>query len=306
MRTRKWLSVLGVMAFATSGGAAGGWVVLDFGRCRDQQLCSQSDQLFGVVRPLEESSTGDIGGVLAEADPTKLVTLAKGLHARVLSAQQDLGSNIDMMTLWPNDANPTHLIACNEQGATDPGVQRINLVTGAVETMITGLISCDPIRRTAWGTIIVGEEVTDGWLVEIIKPLQVLGVSFDRASGTASGGTGAANVIGRTAVGHLAFEGLALLPNGVLYYGDENRPLNGNPGGAYFKFIPTTPWAGGTIASLGQSPLAGGKVYGLRLGKRSGNTDYGQGTNTGQGTWIEVVSANNSLLRNATTSLKLT
>jgi len=305
MHTRRWLVGLGVMALAASVGAAAGWD-FDFGLFRDHQLNAHSEQVYGVVEPLEASSTESIGGVLAEADPTRLVTLAKGLHARVLSAQHNLGAKIDMMTLWPNNVNPTHLIACNEQGATDPGVQRINLVTGEVETMITGLISCDPVRLTAWGTIIVGEEVTDGWLVEIINPLQVSGVSFNRATGTASGGTGAANVIGRTAMGHLAFEGLALLPNGVLYYGDENRPLNGIPGGAYFKFIPTTPWAGGTIANLSQSPLTGGKVYGLRLGKRSSNTDYGQGTNTGQGTWIEVANANNTLLRNVTTSLKLT
>ena len=305
MHTRRWLVVVGVVAFATSAGAVGGWN-FNFGLFRDHQLSVHSEQVFGVGQPLDESSTESIGGVLVEADPTALVTLATGLHAHVVSAAANLGPSIDMMVLWPNDANPTHLIACNEQGAADPGVQRINLTTGAIDTMISGLVSCDPVRRTAWGTVVVGEEATDGWLIEIINPLQVSGVAFNRATGTASGGSGAANVVGRPALGHLAFEGLALLPNGVLYYGDENRPLNGNPGGAYFKFIPTTPWPGGTITSLSQSPFTAGKVYGLRLGKRSGNTDYGQGTNTGQGTWIEVVNANNASLRTATTTLKLT
>src|SRR4029450_11580370 len=92
----------------------------------------------------------------------------------------------------------------------------------------------------------------------------------------------------RRAPGRLSFEGLALYPNGVLYYGDENRPNVGTPGGAYFKFIPTTPWPGGVISNLGQSPLVSGTVHGLRLGKRSGNTDYGQGSNTGLGTWGPV------------------
>jgi secreted PhoX family phosphatase len=303
MQIRNWLIAAGVVGFAGSAAAFGGF---DFGLFRDHQLEAHSEQVFGVAQALDASSTEDIGGVLANADPTALVTLAKGLRAHVVSAQPGLGANIDMMALWPDDANPTHLIACNEQGAAEPAVQRIRLANGAVGTMMSGLISCDPVRRTPWGTIVVGEEVTDGWLVEIINPLQTTGVSFNRASGTASGGTGAANVIGRTAVGHLAFEGLALLPNGVLYYGDENRPLNGTPGGAYFKFIPTTPWAGGTVASLSQSPLTGGKVYGLRLGKRSGNTDYGQGTNTGQGTWIEVLNANNAGLRALGATLKLT
>src|SRR4029079_8057366 len=146
------------------------------------------------------------------------VTLAKGLHARVLSARPDLAPNIDMMALWPTASNPTHIIACNEQATSEPGVQRIRIADGVVETILTGTTSCDPVRRTAWGTIVVGEEDTNGWLIEIINPLQTTGVTFNRATGTASGGTGAANVIGRTAVGHLAFEGLGLYPNGVLYY----------------------------------------------------------------------------------------
>ena len=108
---------------------------------------------------------------------------------------------------------------------------------------------------------------------------------FNRTAGILTGAN-AANVTTRPALGDLAFEGLALLPNGVLYYGDENRPLNGNPGGAYFKFIPSTPWPGGTAGNLAQSPLAAGSIFGLRLAKRNGNTDYGQGSNTGLGTWI--------------------
>jgi secreted PhoX family phosphatase len=46
-------------------------------------------------------------------------------------------------------------------------------------------------------------------------------------------------------------------------------------------------------------------VFGLRLGKRSGNTDHGQGSNTGLGTWIEVLNASNALLRTAAANLKL-
>jgi len=305
MDTRRGLIALAIVGFTTSATAVGSWS-LNFGLYRDNQLRAHSQQLFGVGKPLEASSTEDIGGVLAEADPRKLVTLAGGLRVDVLSAQASLGPNVDMMALWPDDSNPTHLILCNEEGEAEPGVQRVRLATGAVETIMSGLDSCDPVRRTEWGTILVGEETDDGWVLEIIKPLDTTGVTFNRATGTASGGTGAANVAGRPAVGHLAFEGLALLPNGVLYYGDENRPLNGTPGGSYFKFIPTTPWSGSKITDLSQSPLSSGKVYGLRLGKRSSNTDYGQGTNTGQGTWIEVVDANNANLRAAAATLKLT
>jgi hypothetical protein len=304
MYTRKWLIALGIVGFATSAAAFGGF---DFGLFRDHKLDANSHLLFGTGDPVEASSTDSVHKLVAEADPTSLVTLAKGLHAHVLASSASLGSNIDMMALWPNDRNPTHLIACNEQGTAEAGVQRIRLFDGLVETILTGTSSCDPVRRTAWGTVLIGEEVGGtGWLMELINPLATTGVQFDRVAGTFSGGTGASNLVTRPAVGHLAFEGLALYPNGVLYYGDENRPATGTAGGAYFKFIPASPWTGRRITDLSQSPLADGKVYGLRLGKRSGNTDYGQGTNTGLGVWVEVVGANGADLRTRASTLKLT
>ena len=42
------------------------------------------------------------------------------------------------------------------------------------------------------------------------------------------------------------------------------------------------------IGGLEDSPLASGSIYGLRLGLRSGGTDYGQGTETGLGQWVPV------------------
>jgi hypothetical protein len=274
---------------------------------RRHHFDDHSEQLFGINKPVPASSTESIGAVEADADPTKLVTLAKGLHARVLTDRANAGPNIDMMALWPNDVRPTHIIACNEEGTTAPGLQRIRLSDGFVETILTGTNSCDPVKRTAWGTILFGEEDTTGWLLEIINPLGATNVLFDRVTGFVSGGVGSANIVTRPALGHLAFEGLALLPNGVLYYGDENRPLNGTGGGAYFKFIPSTPWAGSApITNLTQSPLAAGVVYGLRLGKRNGSTDYGQGSNTGLGTWVPVPQGSIGSLRTAAATLKLT
>lgn len=305
MHKRKGLIAGAIVACATTAAAFAG---ADFGLFRDQQLDAHSEQLFGVNEAVEASSTESIDSATANADPTRLVTLAKGLTARVVSALPNTPANVDQMALWPNDQNPSYLIACNEQETTDPALVRIRLLDGAVQTMVTGLTSCDPVRRTAWGTIVFGEETTNGWLLELINPLDVNHVLFDRGSGMlvdTVGGSGAANVVTRPAVGHLSFEGLALYPNGVMYYGDENRPLNGAPGGAYFKFIPTTPWTGGNVSSLSQSPLASGKVYGLRLGKRSGNTDYGQGSNTGLGTWAPIDPASIGNLRAAAATLKL-
>jgi len=97
---------------------------------------SDSEQLFGIVSPVDASSTDSIDAVTADADPTKLVTLAKGLSAHVLSAQSNLGPNIDQMVLWPAGPNPTHIIACNEEGTAQPGLQRVRLSDGLAQTIM--------------------------------------------------------------------------------------------------------------------------------------------------------------------------
>jgi len=305
MSTRKILFALGAVLFVAISAAA--VATFDFGEFRDNQLDAHSVQLFGIVTPVGASSTESISAADANSDPSRIVTLAKGLHARALSASATLPPNVDMMVLWPNDTNPAYLIGCNEEGPAQVGVFRLRLSDGAISTILSGTNSCDPVRRTAWGTLVVGEESGNtGWLIEIINPTATTNVVFNRGAGTFSGGD-AGNLTVRPAVGRLSFEGLALYPNGLLYYGDENRPGTGTPGGAYFKFIPTTPWTSGTITSLSQSPLASGTVYGLRLGKRSGNTDYGQGSNTGKGIWVPIPGGgNNADLRAFTASLKLT
>jgi secreted PhoX family phosphatase len=299
---------LAIAGVATSAAADGGLGNFDFGLWKELETRLTSFQLFGVLAPVKDSSPASIDAATAEAHPAALVTVATGLRARVVSATAQLGPNIDMMAPWPDAVHPTHLIACNEEGAPQPGLQRIRLSDGTVETILTGTISCDPVRATPWGTVIAGEENgATGWLLEIANPLGTTGVAFDRVAGTTSGGVGAENVVVRPALGRLAFEGIALYESGVMYYGDENRPGMGAAGGAYFKFVPSHPWTGGPpLTDLSQSPLADGQVYGLRLGKRSGSTDYGQGSNTGLGSWIAVTPSFDANLRAAAASLKLT
>jgi secreted PhoX family phosphatase len=296
---------LTALGLATCSAVAAADPHFDLGQFRESQLQAHSRQLFGIIAPVRSASTASVDAAVAEAHPLSMLTLARGLRARVVSSQTDLGANIDMMALWPNADEPTHLIVCNEQGATNPGVQRVNIATGAVETILTGTTSCDPVKVTPWGTVVIAEENgSSGRMFEILDPLHTTGVTINNADNSTSD---EAHVVYRPAVGKLSFEGVAIYPNGVMYYGDENRPSNGTAGGAYFKFIPSALWEGGAaIADLGDSPLADGQVYGLRLGKRSGNTDYGQGTNTGLGTWVMV---NNSLgadLRAEAAALKLT
>ncbi len=283
----------------------------DFGLFRDSSLASKSQQLFGISMPLASSSTSSVSQQVATNNPAKLVTLAQGLTAKVVSTGS-AGPNIDQMVLWPNSQNPQWLIACNEQEEGDPGLQRINLATGAATTIVTGTLDCDPVRTTAWGTIVFGEEAgggpAGGRLYELMDPLGTTGVTLDRTTGVFSGGTGAANLTALPALGRLSFESLALYANGLLYYGDENRPSAGTAGGAYFRFVPSHPYdpSDGPITDLADSPLQDGSISGLRLGKRSGNTDYGQGTNSGLGAWIAVPSAPDPDLRAQAAALKLT
>jgi secreted PhoX family phosphatase len=157
------------------------------------------------------------------------------------------------MVLWPSAANAQYLIACNEEGTAQPGLQRINIATGAAATIVTGTTVCDPVRQTPWGTILFGEEngggPTGGRMYELVDPVGTTGVTLDRTTGLFTGGTGATNLTARPALGRLSFEGLGILPNGVTYYGDENRPSAGTAGGAYFKFVPTSLYTRPTVRS---------------------------------------------------------
>ena len=288
--------VVGVVALVAVVGAALGAYFDDWGLDRQTQMENKSHTLFGFGQPLTESSTVNLNQAQAQANPAGLITVAKGLKVGVVSAGK-AAPNIDQMILWPK-ANPTYIIGCNEEGDADPALQKISLATGAATTIATGIDDCDPVRATPWGTVLFGEEAGSvGAMYELIDPLNVVGASINNATGvTAAPYT---NSIQRVnALGFLSFEGLAILPNGVTYYGDELGPSNGTPAGAYYKFVPTTPWTGsGTISSLSQSPYNAGKVYSLRVGQGSNS---GQGDAYGIGTWsflASLTSASSQQLR---------
>src|SRR5262245_32904090 len=158
---------------AAASAAVAGVGGLDFGLLREDQAASHSQQLFGITSAVEASSTESVHLADANADPTSLITVAKGLQVHVLTAQPNAGANIDQMVLWPNDQNPTHLIVANEEDANKPALQRIRLSDGLVETILTGTDDSDPVRRTPWGTILLGEETTagDGWVIYIANSI---------------------------------------------------------------------------------------------------------------------------------------
>jgi secreted PhoX family phosphatase len=271
---------------------------LDFGQQTQRELADHANQLFGVKKPIGASSTVDLNEAQALANPAALVTVAKGLKAKVVSAG-NAAPNLDQMVLWPA-SHPTHIIAINEEGATEPSLQNINLETGVATTIVTGTDSGDPIRITPWGTILFGEEAGDtGAMYELIDPLSVEGATIDRTSGTSS----SPKIRRVTALGFNSFEGLAILPNGVTYYGNELSANAGAPGGAYYKFVPASPWAGGApITSLDQSPYASGSIFALRVGTTGNN---GQGFQYGRGSW-QSIAGNGVALRPLAVAVKAT
>ena len=276
---------------------------IDFGSFVQDQLRDHSEQLFGIRHPLSKSALGPYIGT----DNTQAIQVADGLRVSLVSSS--VASAADQIAFWPNDEHPTHVFVCDEETSV-PAVQRVSLSgppATNTTTIVTGLSSCDPVRRTPWGTILIGEEAGNtGGLYELINPMSVntpINVS-DRNKGTTSDPL---HFVKRQAVGSLSFESLAVEEDGTIIYGDELAPSGGTAGGGIYKFVPAIPFTGGgPITVPAQSPLASGTVYGLRVAA-SKSSNWGQGAETGAGSWIlvnlaglNVVDGNNNIiLRNA-------
>ena len=276
---------------------------VDFGAWVRDQLQAHSEQLFGFTHPLEKSALGPYTG----ANNLQAIQVADGLSVSLVSSS--VASATDQIAFWPNDEHPTHVFVCDEETST-PAVQRVDLSgppASNATTIVTGLSSCDPVRRTPWGTILVGEEAgASGGLYELIDPLHIT-TAINVTSRATGANSDMLHLAKRQAVGSLSFESLAIQEDGTIIFGDELAPSGGLAGGGIYKFVPSMPFAGGgPITVPAQSPLVSGTVYGLRVAA-SKSSNWGQGAETGVGAWVAVNLAgagvvdasNNIILRNA-------
>jgi len=279
----------------------------DFGSKVEAMLQAKSNQLFGIHKPLQESApatSGDYRTLSQSADDQ--VLLAKGLHAEYLTRKA--ADKTDMMVFWPNIINATHLVTCVEGGRENitanklnPSVQTIDLESGAVTTVLRGMDRCDGIRRTDWGTVLVTEETSDGGAYEILDPLALTEGTLVNRGGSdvidSNDNPISGQVAYREALPTMAWEGLTVLPSGVVIGGDELRPGSDSldsDGGAVFKFVPRNPRSGsGTITNLTDSPLVSGNVFAMTVSCRektsSSFPQYGQGCEVGHAAWVKVI-----------------
>src|SRR5262249_50853514 len=194
----------------------------DFGAFVADQLRAHTLQLFGFTAPLDESTLGPYDG----PDNLQSIQVAPGLQVSLVSSS--VASAADQIAFWPDDDRPTHVFVCDEE-TSNPAVQRVDLSgdpSSNATTIITGLSSCDPVRRTPWGTIIVAEENGQaGGLYELIDPVNINGpVTVNNVTGITSDPQ---HVVKRRAVGSLSFESFAIRPDGTMIYGDELAPSGG-------------------------------------------------------------------------------
>src|SRR4051812_36413425 len=95
----KTILLAGVVIVATASAAAAHgfhffFGTFDFGVFRDHELEAVSERLFGFTRAVPASSTESIGATDANADPTKLLTVARGLRVHVVTAQPNAAPNL--------------------------------------------------------------------------------------------------------------------------------------------------------------------------------------------------------------------
>ncbi|HEY9189310.1 MAG TPA: hypothetical protein VIM88_00415, partial [Sulfurovum sp.] len=273
-------------------------VVKDFGKEKENELYIKSLEYFGFDGAKKDGFTTNVMRKDAKT-AADTIDLADGLTARFLT--REAANKADLFNFYPAE-NPTHIISCIEggvetlaNGKLNPSVQSWNLETGEVSTILRGMERCDGLRVTPWGTVLATEETTDGGAYEIIDPLNVVNHTVvDRANGVIEdeNNATATNIVKRTAMAQMSWEGLTVLDSGVVIGGDELRPGTGTEdadGGAIFKFVPdTVRTTTDLITDLSQSPLVSGSNFAMQVQCKDGTSQWGQGCEVGNARWISV------------------
>ncbi len=282
----------------------------DFGLKVEKKLQHESREYFGIRKPLRASASGSVPRMSGQR-ASDVIALAKGLHATFVT--REASNWTDQMAFWPSREEPEYLITAVEifqpqvigtfpggQPKWTPALQRVRLSDGKVDIILRGLSGADFVRRTPWGTIIVGEEnATSGQVYEILDPVATTDVTVVSRGSNSFVDRDGNPVIGkvalRDALPTMAWEGVAVLPSGVIYAGNELRPGTfgaDTDGGALYKFVPAMPYTGdGHIDDLADSPLVAGTVYAMQVSCKDSRQQYGQGCEIGNGAWIQVNSA---------------
>lgn len=226
----------------------------------DQQRQTSKKSLSGPFgfKPIDASANS------AEWNPAAPWKLPVGFTQKIVSGEADLNIYDNGRNDW-NDMNTvnetgkhagrylyrTHEVRNEPEGGA---ISVVDLKTGESRVLAqnSGWRALDGIVWTAWGTLLVAEEKTDGRLFEIIldnnNPMQ--GTLHERP-----------------AVGRLAHEGIQVSNDGAIYLVDEFRGQMEGYGGGIYKFVADN-----------YGDLTAGKLYVLKV---TGNSD-----GTGLGEWV--------------------
>ena len=173
MKKAVWISGAIALAAAAAIGIGGSRLIADedggdFGLRVQRELNDRAEKLLGA-----DSLNRSALGPYTAADSTQALSVARGLRVSLVSSAVHFST--DQIVLWPDDRRPTHLFVCDES-SSNPAVQRVDLSlppASNASTILTGIVACDPIRRTPWGSLTVAEESTDGGTYEIMNPLSI-------------------------------------------------------------------------------------------------------------------------------------
>ena len=144
------------------------------------------------------------------------LTLSPGWKADVIAQWRD--AMPDMIVLSP-DGKSLFITNENRTNMLAPSLTRIDLASGARQTLLYGLDRADGLKMDSKGNLWLGEEVADGLIYNISRPDTLPAEQrFDRDRLVSSHGS--IEAVGQA--GHMAHEGMAFSADGKwLYLADE-------------------------------------------------------------------------------------